>query len=77
MKIYTHSTEDGKPLKSDLDFEFHKNTNIAIDVEELNGEGILTTGLITRYDEKMVVINNHAYNRHAHIFVSRPFTQTI
>jgi hypothetical protein len=69
----TYVTQDGNYLKTDKDFEAHLNLNTPIDVEELESDGVLTTGLIQEFNNQYVKVNDHYYNRETQIFVSRPF----
>ncbi|WP_285766762.1 hypothetical protein [Peribacillus sp. SI8-4] len=66
-------TKDGDILKSDLDFEAHQHLLTAVDVEYLNEKAVLTTGFVQEFTGDYVKVNNHLFNRKAHLFVSRPF----
>jgi hypothetical protein len=67
-----YSPTEGSSLSDENDFKNHQSLAIPVDVEEIEGEGIITTGFIQNFDEKMVVINDHSYNRHVFLFISRP-----
>lgn len=68
-----YSPIDGNSIHDDYDFEHHRDLSIHVDVVELDGDGVLTTGIIQKFDDKSVTINDYTYNRHTHLFVSRPF----
>ncbi|WP_066320910.1 hypothetical protein [Bacillus sp. FJAT-29814] len=69
----SYVTQDGNYLKSNQDFEAHLTLEIPIDVEELESDGVLTTGLIQEFNNQYVKVNDHYFNRETQIFVSRPF----
>lgn len=68
----SYVTQDGDYLKTDKDFEAHKTLDIHVDVEYINIDGALTTGLIQEFTNEHVKINDHFYNRKEQVFVSRP-----
>jgi hypothetical protein len=69
----TNRFSDGEQLKTDKDFANHQNLDIPVSVEEIEYDGVLTVGLIEKFDVKMVVIDGYARNRHTHLYISRPF----